>query len=205
MSEKRERVEQVVRLVLDNWDAIGVIESGDGTLHMPFALKRRAKDGGISEERVWLRNITNLQRMKARVRAREWALSIGLDVERDRDLVDDLENYEILAYAIRDDSWVQHFQRGEDLFKAYDGPSLQAAWSEYDAWVRMQHPGYGSWDGKAMWEVVARVKAQGSIAPLAVMPGFEQASCVLFMARAAYDSPRAPWSQPSSEISTPAP
>ncbi len=202
MAEK-EQIRRVVELVLDNWEQIGVVE-GDGKLHMPFALKRRGKDGGIVEERVWLRNIDNLQRMRARTRSREWAGSLGLDLDRDRDLVDDLENYEILAYAIRDDSWVQHYQRGEDLFKAYEAPSLQQAWAEYDAWVRMQHPGFGTWDGKALWQVIAKVKAQGSIAPLAVMPGFEQASCVLFMARAAYDSPNAPWSQPSSATSMPA-
>lgn len=196
MGDKGEQEKRVVQLVLENWDQIGVVE-GDGKLHMPFALKRRAKDGGIKEERVWLRNIDNLQRMKARVRSREWAVSLGLDLERDRDLIDDLENYEILAYAIRDEQWVQHYQRGEDLFKAYEGPSLQAAWAEYDAWVRMQHPGFGTWDGKALWQVIAKVKATGSIAPLAVMPGFEQASCVLFMAREAYNSPNAPWWRPS--------
>lgn len=200
---KTAQVQQVVRLVLDNWNAIGVVE-GDGVLHMPTTLKRREKDGGLREEKVFVRHISNAQRVKARVRSREWALSLGLDLERDRDLIDDLENYEILAFAIRDAQWVQHFQRGEDLYKAYDAPSLQHLWAEYDAWVRMQHPGFGTWDGAAMWEVVAKVKATGSIAPLAVMPGFEQASCALFMAMEAYHSPNAPWCKPSSATSTPA-
>lgn len=201
-AEKSDQIERVVRLVLDNWGEIGVTES-DGVLHMPTTLKRRAKEGGLTEEKVWLRNISNAQRMRSRTRSREWATELGLDLERDRDLVSDLESYEILAYAVRDAQWVQHYQRGADLYRAYDAPSLQHLWAEYDAWVRMQHPGFGTWDGKALWQVIAKVKAQGSILPLAVMPGYEQASCVLFMAKEAALSPNAPWSRRSSATSTP--
>lgn len=200
-SAKPDQIKRVVELVLENWDEIGVVE-GDGVLHLPATLKKRAKNGGIVEEQIYLRNITNAQRMKARTRSRQWANELGLDLDRDRDLVDDLENYEILAYAVRDGEWVMHYQDGAALFKAYEAPSLQHLWATYDAWVRMQHPGFGTWDGAAIWQVIAKVRAQQSIAPLAVMPGFEQASCVLFMAREAALSPNAPWSRPSPATST---
>lgn len=200
MAENRkpdDQVEQVVQLVLENWDLIGVVE-GDGILHLPASLKRRNGKGGIDEETVYLRVITNEQRYKARVRSREWATELRLDLKLDSDLVDQLENFEILAYAIRDGQWVQHFQRGVDLYKNYQPGALDEIWARYDAWCRMCHPSFGRWEAEQLWQVIAKVRAHSDISPLAVIPGREQASCLLFMAREACLSPNAPsWLQSS--------
>lgn len=201
MTEDRRKVDdeinRVVQLTLENWDAIGVVE-GDGILHLPCAIKRRDAKGGIAEEKIWLRNITNEQRYRARVRSREWAGELKLDLAKDADLVDQLENFEILAYAIRDAEFVQHFPRGVDIFKAYGPGSLDEIWARYDAWCRMLHPSFGSWDAEQLWQLIAKVRAHSDISPLAVMPGREQANYVLFMAREACLSPNAPsWLQSS--------
>jgi hypothetical protein len=202
---RREDVERVVQLTLDNWEEIGVQESPDHILHLPATIKRRNAKGGVVEEPVLLRNVSNPQRFKARTAARAWALELELDLDRDRALVDELENYCILAYAIRDREFIQHFPDAKELFKTYGVQALGELWGAYDAWVRMLHPSFGTWDGEKLWKVIAKVRAGATLAPLAVLPGIEQASCVLFMAREAALSPNAPSWLASSAISTRAP
>lgn len=195
-------VERAVALVLENWDQIGV-EERDGILHMPAVIKRRNAKGGLDETPVRLRVVTNQQRFKARTASRAWALKLDLDLDRDRDLVEMLEEYWILAYAIRDtDCHTQHVPDAETLWKQYDPASISEVWGRYDAWVRMQHPAFGNWDGEKMWQVIAQIKARSDISFLAVMPGFEQASCILLMAREACCSPNAPSFARSSVTST---
>lgn len=185
-------VERAVALVLENWEQIGV-EERDGILHMPAAIKRRGVDGGVVETPVRLRVITNPQRFKARTESRAWAKRLNLDLDRDRDLVEMLEEYWILSFAIRDtDCHTQHVPDAEALWKLYEPASIAELWGRYDAWVRMQHPSFGNWDGEKMWQVIAQIKARADISFLAGMPGFEQASCILHMAREACCSPNAP-------------
>lgn len=202
---KDDDVERVVQLILENWEEIGVQESPDHVLHLPATIKRRNAKGGVEVDHVLLRNVSNPQRFKARTQSREWAKELNLDLDRDRDLVDQLENYCILAYAIRDREFVQHTPDVKHLWKTYDMQALGELWGVYDAWVRMLHPSFGTWDGEKIWQVIARVRAGSTLSPLAVLPGIEQASCVLFMAREAALSPNAPSWLASSVTSTRAP
>lgn len=197
-------VERAVALVLENWDQIGV-EERDGILHMPAAIKRRTVEGGVSEVPVRLRVVTNPVKARARREAREWALKEKLDLDRDRDLVDMFEEYVILSYAIRDtDCHTQHVPDALTLWRDYDPSSIAELWGRYDAWVRMQHPSFGTWDAEKMWRMIAQIKNRSDVSFLAAMPGFEQASCILLMAREACCSPNAPSFARSSETSTPA-
>lgn len=197
-------VDRAAAAILENWAALGVEES-DGALHKPATIKRRTKAGGLEGVAVMLRPVSNAQRVKARTRSRAWALRLELDLDRDRDLVEELENYSLLAFAIRDPgSFTQHVADGEQLFAMYDNHSLSAVWGEYDAWLRMLHPSFGDFDGEALWRVIARVRAEADLTPLAGLPGIAQANCLLLMAREACCSPNAPsWAQ-SSVTSTPA-
>lgn len=197
-------VERAVALVLENWEQIGV-EERDGILHLPASIKRRNAQGGVDETPVRLRVVLNPVKVRARREAREWALKEKLDLDRDVDLVDMFENYCILSHAIRDlDCHTQHVPDALTLWRDYDPASISELWGRYDAWVRMQHPSFGNWDGEKMWQVIARVKQRSDISFLAVMPGFEQASCILLMAREACCSPNAPSFARSSGTSTPA-
>lgn len=197
-----DEVDRAVRLVLENWEQIGV-EECDGLLHMPAAIKRRNLQGGVTETPVRLRVINNAQRVRARTTARAWAKQQQLDLDRDSDLVEMFEEYSILSYAIRDvDCHTQHVPDAETLWREYEPSSIAELWGRYDAWVRMQHPSFGNWDAEKMWHVIARIRASSDISFLAGMPGFEQASCILFMAREACDSPNAPSFARSSATST---
>ena len=195
-------VEHAVRLTLENWDQIGV-EERDGILHLPAAIKRRLVDGSVSEVPVRLRVVSNPVKVRARTEARAWALKEKLDLDRDRDLVEMYEEYCILAHAIRDlDCHTQHVPDALTLWREYEPSSIAELWGRYDAWVRMQHPSFGTFDAEQMWQVIARIKARSDISFLAAMPGFEQASCLLLMAREACNSPNAPSFARSSGIST---
>lgn len=198
------QIEHVVKLVLENWDQIGV-EERDGVLFLPATILRRDATGGVATvANVRLRVATNGERVRARVEAREFAKAQGLDLDRDVDLVDMFEQYAILARAIRDeDCHTQHVPDAATLWKEYEPGSISELWGRYDAWVRMNHPSFGTWDAERMWQVIARIKQRSDISFLAVMPGFEQASCILLMAREACNSPNAPSYAASSGISTP--
>ena len=198
------RLERVVQLTLENWEAIGVVEGDGEVLHLPTSIKKRGKTGGLTEQRVFLRNVTNQHRFKARTRSREWAKELGLDLDRDADLVEDLERAELLAFAVRGEAFEQHVLDGKMLVRMYDPGSLEALYSEWEAWTRMLHPSFGQWEAAELWQVIARVRAGSTITPLAVMPGRAQANLLLFMAREAALSPNAPSWLRSSETSTPA-
>jgi hypothetical protein len=196
-------VERAVTLVLENWDQIGV-EERDGILHMPASIKRRNAQGGVDETPVRLRVVANPVRARARREAREWALKEKLDLDRDSDLVEMFEEYVILSHAIRDtDCHTQHVPDAVTLWRDYEPASITELWGRYDAWVRMQHPSFGNWDGEKMWQVIARIAHRSDISFLAGMPGFEQASCILLMAREACCSPNAPSYAQSFGTSTP--
>lgn len=194
-------VQRVVQLTIDNWEEIGITEK-DGQLYLPATIRRRDVSGKLREEPVFLRMVSNQHRIKARTQSRAWALESGLDLDRDRDLIGDLENYCLLAFAICDKDKVQHFLDAKQLWQAYDTQALGDLWGAYDAWVRMLHPSFGTWDAEALWRVIAKVRAGRTIAPLAAMPGIEQASCLLFMALEACNSPNAPSWLALSGIST---
>ncbi len=192
-------------LTLENWGELGIV-AHEGDNYVPDSIRRRGPDGGIIEVPITLRIVTNKQRRRSRVLARKWALSTDedLDLKLDEDLISDMENICILAYAIRDREppFIQHIPDGQSLAEKYDHQCLTALWARYDTWVQMQHPDFGKYDAEKLWRIIAEVRAGADIRPLAVMPGFEQATCMLLMAREACASPNAPSWLLSSGTST---
>jgi hypothetical protein len=208
-------VDRAVRLTLDNWAELG-IEEHEGVLHMPASIKRRNKTGGVDEVPVMLRNVTNVHKHRARVLARDLAGKMKLDLDRDRDLIEQIENYAILSYAVRDPkTYDQHVATAGELLERYDTQSLAELWGRYNLWVDMLDPRYGELEAEQLWRVIARIASEKNPSPLAGLAGFEQASCIVLMAVAASNSPTRPsWlgspttslpgssRQPSSEASS---
>jgi len=199
-----EKTESAIDVVLENWEQLGV-EEHDGILHLPATIKRRQKDGTLKELKVCLRPITNRQRYRCRVQSRHLAKKLDLDGERDTDLINELENYAILAYAIRDPkTFDQHVPNAEELLEHYDPKTLEEVWGRLDNWVEILDPRYGEYDNEKLWEVIAEISQRANITPLAGMPGYAQATLIMLMASEACYSPNAPsWLQ-SSATSTPA-
>jgi hypothetical protein len=194
--------DKAVALVLENWNALGVQAHGD-ILHLPAAIKRRDVKGALTEVRVMLRNVSNDQLIKARVQSRQLALGMKLDLDRDKDLVEQLENYAILAFAIRDARapFDQHVPDAEELLRRYDNQSLSELWARYNVWVDMLDPRFGAMDHEQLWRVIVRIAAEGSPSPLVAMPSIEQITCITLMAREALHSPNRPsWAPPPATL-----
>jgi hypothetical protein len=190
--------EKAIAFVVDNWDSLGVEEHG-GVLLLPVTIKRRNKTGGYDETPVMLRNVTNDHRFKCRATAREYAARCKLDLDRDAELVDEIENYAILSFAIRDRKppHDQHVPGPGELLARYDVQSLAEVWGRYNAWVETLDPRFGDLDEDKLWNCITRIAAEKNPGFLAAMPGYAQATCIVFMARAALSSPTRPsWLQP---------
>jgi hypothetical protein len=198
------QVEAAASFVVDNWEGLGVQEHG-GFLHMPANILRRNKAGGVDQVPIMLRNVTNAHRFSARVESRQLALELKLDLDRDQDQVEQLENYALLAYAIRDPkTYDQHVKTAKGLLQLYETQSLTVVWGVYNTWIDMLDPRFGSMDAEQLWQVIVRVAREKTPAPLVAMPGPVQFTCIVLMAQAALLSPSRPsWLQ-SSETSTPA-
>ncbi len=194
-----DKIESAATFVMDNWDALGVVADPDGILHVPATIKRRNAKGGIDEKPVALRDITNAQRFKARTMSRAYALDLKLDLDRDARIVDDIENYAILTFAIREPRapFDQHVKTIDDLLRLYDTQALAELWGRYNIWVEMLDPRFGSMDADDLWKVIARVATEKTPAPLASMPTHVQFTCIVLLAREALHSPNRPsWLAP---------
>ena len=188
------KVERALRLTLGvSWDELGAVEAA-GQLLWPEHLERRTKSGALEQVEIMLRCVDNAQRFRSRIRAREWARQLSLDQTADKDLVEELENYELMAFAIRDRKAPhdQHFPDGSALFRAYTTASLGRLFERLGQLTDLSDPRYGDLDGEQLWRVVAEVARRGEPSPLAGMPGREQITCIALMARAACTSPSAP-------------
>jgi len=193
-------IDKAVAFTLDNWDSLGVKEQ-DGVLYMPATIKRRNATGSTSEQQVMLRNVTNDHKFKCRVRAREYAKHAGLDIDRDRDLVTEIENYALLAYAVRDPRkpYDQHVPDVVKLIELYDSQSLAELWERYNAWVEMLDPRFGALTIDQLWQTIVRIAKEKNPSPLVAMPGHGQFTCIVLMAQQALLSPSRPsWLQPPS-------
>ena len=193
-------VERAVAFTLDNWASLGVKEQ-DGVLYMPASIKRRNATGGTSETPVMLRNVTNAHKFKCRALARKYAEQNQLDVDRDRDLVTEIENYALLAFAVRDarKPYDQHVPDVGKLIELYDSQSLAELWGRYNAWVEMLDPRFGELTAEQLWQTIVRVAKEKNPSCFLGMPGYAQYTCIVLMAEQALLSPSRPsWLQPRS-------
>lgn len=182
-----------VRFVIDNWETLGVAEHA-GILHMPATIKRRNIKGGVDEQPVMLRNVSHQQRFICRSLARGYAERAKLDIDRDKELVAEIENYAILTFAIRDPKppFDQHVPDVDHLLNRYDTQSLVELWGKYNVWVEMLDPRFGELDSDQVWQVIAKIAREANPAPLAGLAGREQISCIVIMAQLALSSPTRP-------------
>ena len=198
-------------LGLGAFSELGVFEK-DGRLYLPTSIKERTASGGAGvAAEVLLTSATPDQRYTARSKAREWAAKMKLDLDRDVKYVDEMENYWLLAYAIRDrQTRSQLEESAQALLKRFNDFSLKETWHRYNHWCELIDPRYGVLSNEQLWQVIAEIASGGTLLPLVAMPGFEQSTCIVFMARAAARSPSAPsWlssaTRSSSEPSTATP
>jgi hypothetical protein len=196
MDEREERLQKATRVTRELFESLGVQDSAHGPL-LPATLRARNASGGFEEKEIMLMTLDEPRRNKARVRAREWALKQKLDLDRDKDLVDQLENFEILAYVIRepvanpDKTHDQIYPTGEHLYQVWKKAPLTEIWGILDAWENVTNPRFGDLDRDELWRVAQEVAKKG-VRPLMSIGGIEQHNFILLMAKAALSSPMAP-------------
>lgn len=211
MSEPDIRQIAEATLGLGAFKELGVFEK-DGKLYLPTTIKVRTEIGGVGvADEVLLTAASPEQRYTARSKARDWAAKRKLDLDRDVRYVDEMENYWLLAYALRDKQTRSQLEEtAQSLIERYNDFSLKEVWHRYNHWCELIDPRYGELSNEQLWQVIAEVASTGTLLPLVAMPGFEQSTSIVFMARAAAVSPSAPsWlsshMKSSSARSTPRP
>lgn len=206
------RADKVIELSTVNFEALGVIEH-DGKLHLPTKLRERTATGGIRETEILLMIPTNAQLERARLKSYEMFAEAGYDPEvnketntvRDQDRLDEIENYCILWFAIRDPDTKGQFEVSpEELFSRFPANVMGEVWERFKMWVDVVDPRYGKLTDRQLWECTAAIAKGGNMLPLSVMLGPEQATCITVMALAACESPSAPSWLNSPSTSAPA-
>jgi hypothetical protein len=183
-----------VELTLEAFEQLGVEADAEGKLYLPVQLRRRGADGkAVVAAKALLTIPTNRQRFRARADSRALGLRFGLDLDRDKAQFDEIENYALLAFCLRDpETRGQLVPNAETLLDEYTDSALAEVWAQLNQWCELQDPRYGDLTTEQLWRVIAAVAVGGTALPLSAMPGFEQATCIVLMARAALHSPSAP-------------
>lgn len=181
-------------------------DDSDHSLLFKDQIRRRQRDGTWKAEPVRVRIVRGKLLAMCRAKARAWFRDNGLDEDRDKDLFDDIEQAHILALAIRTPT-PPHAQYAdvEELLQDYDEASLQDVLSRISVYRQLLDPRESNLTEEDVWQKIAAVARREHLGPLADIAGHEQASCVIFMARMALQSPTGQsWLQ-STETSTPDP
>jgi hypothetical protein len=192
--DRQALLEKAVKVGAELFEALGVVGSSEGPL-LPAVLRKRTETGALEEKPIMIMTLDEPRRYKARVKSREWAIRLKLDLERDKDLVSQLENYELLAYAIREPkgpTYDQVYAKGEELFAAWKKGPLMEIWGLVNHWEDINNPRFGELTRDELWDVVQRIHREKTLRPLMLTAGIEQASCIMLMAEAALSSPMAP-------------
>lgn len=209
-NDREEILRKAVKIGADLFATLGVVDTVNGPA-LPTVIRVRQASGALLEEPCVLIEVDEPRRYKARVRAREWALDQKLDLDRDKDLVDQLENFELLAYAIREPTKPYSAQvcaDGKELFQKYKKGPLGEIWGIFEHWNDLMNPRFGEMNRDELWAVISRIHKEETLRPLMLIAGIEQASCILLSAKAALTSPmapsslRLPWTSPSPSDST---
>lgn len=144
------------------WDELEVLESS-GRLLFPDSIKRRGKTRQIEEVAICIRVLRKDEKRAARLEARAWASKLGVDVEKDRDIFEDLDTLCILARAIRERAapHEQH-QQAEWLESHYDSGSLAQIWDRLSVYEQMIDPRLDEMSEDDFWRTVLSISSTRS-------------------------------------------
>lgn len=135
----------IEQLLGKDWGELEVLEY-EGRMLFPAEIHKIKKNGTFETVPVRLQVPREPDLRKARVQARQIALEDGLDLDRDKDLVEDLETICILSIAIRnykpmDSGFCEPFEMDPKyLEKNFDRASLMAVWSKLDRLTERVNP-----------------------------------------------------------------
>jgi hypothetical protein len=171
------------RLANEGWEGLEVVEFADHLL-FPDTLERRTTSGAVEQRAVYLRVPREHEFRAARFKARAMAKDDGLDLDRDRDLIANLENICLLSVAIRNNT-PPHEPLEPDpmrLERTWDRVCLTRMWERLDEVNVKLNPQNGSITRDEMVALVAKVARERSLDPLVGYGSVARNSFVIFMA-----------------------
>lgn len=180
---RSDRIALLSKLMATPWSDLAAVEHC-GRLHFPEKVVRRKANGETEEIDVTICLPRPDELRWARVNARKAALEAGLDLDRDQDLVDDMENVHILARAIRNTSepfepWVPN---PAELERDYDKRSLSQMWAKMNALVNIVDPRQTEMSKEELLAVIAAIAKTREIYPLHALGQHSQSHCIVTMA-----------------------
>lgn len=184
--------DRIAELGNRTWAELEIIPGEDGHMLVRDQIREREPASGAwraTEVRVRIPRPMDL--IRARSDARAWFAKFkDLDVERDAELFEEMEQLCLLARSIRT-ATAPHAQLVEcdELATRYEEASLRDLLGRLRVYRDLLDPRVAVTDEDDFWHLIASVARVGHLGPLTDIAGHEQPSCVLFMARQALQSP----------------
>lgn len=172
----------LAELMTKDWGELEVLEHADHLL-FPEKLIRRKADGGWDETDIMLRVPRDPDMRQARVEARAWAASAGIDEKRDRDLFETMENMCILAASIRNSSAPYEPWEPDPkiLEKRYDKVCLRRLWERLDKLNDILNPNPDQLSAPEIVALIIAIAKARHLGPLVVYGPGAQTSFVVSM------------------------
>jgi len=195
--EAKQRAEQqhthvLAQLLSKDWAQLEVIEH-HGDMLFPEKLYRRKLDGTFENIDVLVRIPRDPDLRAARVQAREIASEEKLDLNRDADLIEQLETICVMARCVLNakpgkdprDGATFHEPWELDprmLEKKYDRACLTQLWTKLDALTHVLDPRAHTMGKEELIAVIAAIAKVRNISPLHVYAPAAQNTCIVSMA-----------------------
>jgi hypothetical protein len=196
------------QLIGRDWAGLEVLER-DGRLYFPDKIYRRRADGEFEGVDVLLQVPREPDLRWARMQARRLAAASDppLDLDRDADLVSNLESMCLISRCMRDaDVPAREYDPDpEHLEASWEKPALTQIYEKLDRLMQVVDPRPESIDEGQMMAAVAAIVQARNILPLAVFGQGAQVTCVVTMADRLVSLLESKSSSGSSEDSTPEP
>lgn len=196
-----------IQIASTPWEDLETFEA-HGYTHFPEVLLRRVggKDG-FEDIKIALRIPRPHERRKARVESRAAALADGLNLEQDKDLIDDLENIHLLSMAIRNRTapYEPMVPDPSELEKMYDHVCLAQLWAKLNSLISIVDPRPNDLSREEVLHVIMQIAKTQEIYPLHVLGSHSQTACITTMANLSVTYLDSKSSSEPSDSSTQAP
>jgi len=167
------------------------LEAEDGGLRFPFEVGQRQQDGTVKRQiKMTFRPLFSHHLRNARMRTVHAFDQLEydgrkLDREKDLDLFEAMEKAYVLMFAVCDAEkpYAQMFDTLEELERAFLPSQLEQMYDYHTKLIDVTDPRFDRYKSEDVFRMILKVAEAGSLAPLAAMPGVDQYTCMLSMAK----------------------
>ncbi len=196
----------VDQILTGGWKQAEILEVA-GYLLFPDKIYKRKPDGSFEEIPILLRVPREHEFRQARVKTRQLALEDNLDLDRDGDLVENLESVVLLSMAIRNPKPPMHEPWEPDpraLEKHYDRTSIAQLWSKLDKLSALIDPAPDTISAEEIVALMAALARERHLGPLVAYGSGAQTTFILTMVDQLSNSQPQKSSSAPPALSTPA-